>query len=776
MLKLLTDISCAKGLLLAATALTMPTHLFAQGADVASSPADNADDIVVTALRRDQRVQDVPASITAISGATLSKLGAKDFLDFYRAVPSLQITANPVTPGASRISIRGVFAAGESTVGLYYGDTPVTGPSGNLADPGGQVPNLNLFDVARVEVLRGPQGTLYGAGSVGGTIRVIFEQPKVNVTEGHVEAQGSTTQHGGLGGSLRGALNIPVIADILALRVVGFAERTAGYVDNVRFNQKNINTGTASGGRAILAFTPTDNFDLTGTAIYQESHQNDNATWFQLYGKQSYKTDSPIKVPYDDKMRVYTVTSNWILPFVKITGTASHYKWNIVREGDGTVALYPSIIGTAASSPLCKIYNGISENCTTAQLTSYKNYALSTLPASFHAPIREKVDNQELRFASVGKSWLDWTVGVFHEKRADSIDNYLAKVDAATGVLIEPLQSSSYRVIGTDFSQFSQFAELSAHPLTGITVTGGARHFKYTKTVSGQVLQTGIVLGSFAGPQTSVRQSESGWVGKAGISYNLEKDILLYAQWAQGFRPGGANNVPNLAQTLVPYASDSLESYEAGVKTTLLGGMATFNLAAFQIDWSNIQSAAIVLPAFRIITNAGDARIQGIEMEATVRPIIGLQLNTGMSYIPSAKLTSAQTGSGIVTTGQSGLVGDRLPYTAKFTGNFSADYSWEVNSSIMAFVRGDLNYHGKSANEFRPTYVNYETLAGFAELNAKIGMNKGKWGAYLFVNNVTNEIGAVGVQSIVTAAPYQAERIIGTIRPRTFGINLSAGF
>jgi iron complex outermembrane receptor protein len=772
----LTGLAIARRIFLVTTTLTAAAPMVASGQEATPEQAQTSGDIIVTALRRDERLQDAPASITAISGETLTKLGAKDFNDYYRSVPSLQITSNPITPGASRISIRGVYAAGESTAGLYYGDTPVTGPAGNLADPGAQLPNLNLFDVERVEVLRGPQGTLYGAGSVGGTIRVIFAKPNATKFEGHIEAQGSTTEHGGEGGSLRGAINIPIATDVLALRVVGFTERTAGYVDNIRFNTKDINESTASGGRAILAFTPTDNFEVTGTAMYQESHYNNNSTWFQQYGRKSYETDSPINVPYDDKMRLFSATANWTTPFVKLTGTVSHYRWNIVREGDATVGLYPSIVSAGTSSPLCSIYNQLSGPCSADQLANYKSYAFGTLPASYHSPMVLKVDTQEFRIASVAKTWFDWTVGIFHEKRFDTIDSYLAKVDASTGDLLDPLLSNSYRIVSTDFSQFSQFAEVSVRPIEGLTLTGGARHYEFKKEVSGQVIQTGIVIGSFAGPLTGVSQSESGWVGKAAISYKFNDQVLAYAQWAQGFRPGGANNIPTANQSLVTYGSDALDSYEAGLKTTLLGGKATFNIALFQIEWSNMQSVAFVPPAYRIITNSGDSRIRGVEVEATAQPIPGLQFNAGFSYLPTAKLITAQAADGISQTGQNGLVGDRLPYTAKFTSNFSADYSWALTKNLEAFVRADINYHGKSANEFRPTFVNYERLPGFAEVNAKMGIDTERWGAFLFVNNVTGTLGAVAVQSLSTVSPYQAERILGTIRPRSYGINVSAKF
>jgi outer membrane receptor protein involved in Fe transport len=232
-----------------------------------ATPEDQSGDIVVTALRRQSTVQTTPIAISALGEGQLAKLGATTIADIIRQVPGLQLTESD--SGRTRVSIRGVQAAGESTVGLYYGETPLTGPSGTNSDPAGNTPNLNLFDVERVEVLRGPQGTLYGSGSMGGTLRVLFNQPDARKYEGTVEAQATTTQNGGLGYFVKGALNVPIVADKLALRVVGYRERQGGYVDYTLLDRKNTNRATLEGGRVMLGFTPSSAVSITATALLQ---------------------------------------------------------------------------------------------------------------------------------------------------------------------------------------------------------------------------------------------------------------------------------------------------------------------------------------------------------------------------------------------------------------------------------------------------------------------------------------------------------------------------
>jgi iron complex outermembrane recepter protein len=735
-----------------------------------SEPPAQIEEIVVTALKRDTKLQDTPISITALTADSLAKTGATNFNDYYRSVPSLQVTESAA--GQNRLSIRGINLPGESTVGVYYDETPVTGPSGTTSDPGLQTPNINLFDAARVEVLRGPQGTLYGSGSMGGTLKVIFNKPDASRQQVRIETQLATTEEGQASYFLNGAVNLPLITDKLAVRVAGYTKRNGGYVDDIRDGQNNVNRSTTAGGRVMLRYTPIDDLEIIGTALYQRNDFHDNSSWYAQLG--NYNSDQALRQPVNDGINLFNGTLNWSLPFAKLTVASSYYKWDLTRVVDITAPVTASVAFAQPSSALCKAYNSTTSSCTPGQLAAYQTFAFGTLPGGFQAPLTVKSQTHEVRFASPGAGMFDWTTGLFYEDRTDHTDSRIAKGDLATGELLDPLVLEGERLLDTDVKQFAQFGEVSVRPFGGLTVTGGIRHYHYDKTVTGLVLQPSLVLGFFPGPASSVDASADGWVGKANVSYQFTRTVMAYAQWGQGFRPGGANNVPGLNQGLVAYRPDKLDSYELGLKTSFDESRYVLNLAAFQINLSDMQAALNVQPGFRIVTNAGDGRIRGAEAEGSAK-FGGLTLSGGASYIPTAELTSAQAGGAIIVGAQNGQKGDRFPYTAKWSGTAAAEYDWKI-AQLGVFARLDANYRGKQANEFRPSYAFYETLNGFTELNARIGMTHDVWNVSLFVNNVTGTQEPISIQSGLAVPPYQFERQQITPRPRTIGVNVGASF
>ena len=253
-----TALNCGVASIVLTLAAALPAAANAQNAasDNALNGTESAQsgtDIVVTALRRDTTVQTTPMAITALTGETLTNAGVTNIADYAKFVPSLRIQDNG--PGQRRVSLRGVQASGEATVGVYYDDTPVTGSVGVSSDAAGRTADFTLFDVNRIEVLRGPQGTLYGASSMGGAIRVIFNKP-TDEYEGTVEGQAMTTKGGGFGYFVNGMVNVPLVKDVLAARAVLYRRDSDGYIDNTFLNRKNVNDYTATGGRLMLRFTP----------------------------------------------------------------------------------------------------------------------------------------------------------------------------------------------------------------------------------------------------------------------------------------------------------------------------------------------------------------------------------------------------------------------------------------------------------------------------------------------------------------------------------------
>lgn len=756
----------------------MPSPLLAQTAPNDAQPtvdnpasASSPDDIVVTALRRSSTVQTTPIAISAIGSEQLQKLGATTIADIIRQVPGLQLTESD--SGRTRVSIRGIQGAGENTVGLYYGETPLIGPSGTTSDPAGNTPNLNLFDVERVEVLRGPQGTLYGSGSMGGTLRVLFNQPDPSNYEGAVEFQASDTQNGAIGFFAKGALNVPIIADKLALRVVGYSERQGGYIDYTVLDRKNANRATQQGGRAMLGFTPSDAVSITATAIYQKQDIDGTSQYSSVLGP--FLADFQIFQPWHDKLQLYNGVGRFDLGFATLTTSASWYRWDVESTNDNNAA-FASVVSGAKWCPLyTSVALGVpTTTCTAAQRAVYQTYARSKAPFGAYQPRYARNFIQEARLGSNGDGALRYTVGVFHENRFDRVDTLPFAGDPATGGQRDPVDNLGGRDVLTSVKQTAFFGELGYRLLSPLTLTVGLRHYDYTKTVGGEYFGYNFTNGQEPRAYQETSANAKGWVKKFNADLRATRNILVYANAAQGFRPGGANNIPNLPAQYLVYRPDSLWNYELGTKTSWFDRKATLNLAIYRTDWSQVQTSVSTLQQgggnFSFIYNLAGVRVEGVELEGSARPVRYLSLNASFNY-NKARLTSDQVDStGFVTA--PGLSGDILPYVPRTTASAGIEYSPPVTDTLTGLARLDWTYTGPMNTELRPTNAFYREIGNFSIFNARVGVQApGDLAISLFVNNVFNEYGLNRVASATGAPDYYVSS-----RPRTVGINMHKGF
>ncbi|PVM81086.1 TonB-dependent receptor [Caulobacter radicis] len=724
----------------ALAAFATPLGAAAQSATQAAKPApdETVEEIVVTALKRSTTLQTTPMSISAVTGDSLQKIGATGLQDYFRSVPGVNLTQGQL--GQSRVTIRGVQGSGEATTGLYYDETSVTGPSGTTQDPANNAADLNLFDVERVEVLRGPQGTLYGGGSMGGTIRVIYAKPDSSQFGASVEGQASTTKGGSRGSYLKAMGNIPLIEGKLAARIVAYTEDRPGFVDNVRTGAKNVNDSHADGYRAMLGFTPTDDISLVVTKVHQNSSADDLEGWYDRLG--DYKTDSAVKLPLDTEMDMTSVTGKWSSPIGEVTASSAYYKYDMLRTIDFTPQYRP-YIGSA---------NGV----------------IGYQPAYLGAW------NHELRLSSKGEGQLQWTVGGYMELRKDHIDSNTVLTSLTTGQPYSPMQYLQGRYVNTGVKQTAQFGEATWTPpqVEGLSLTVGARHYDYTKTTGSAGTQRNLLTGAAPAPYSEQTAEASGWVYKFNASYKVTSDVMVYATAAEGFRPGGANNVPGLNSALVVYNPDSLWNYEAGVKTTWLGGKVTANAAAYRIDWKDRQTSAITADGlYSFITNAGAARIEGLELEVAARPIHGLTLNGSIGYT-KAELTEDQANANILVDGSTGKKGDRIANVPDWTASASAQYVWPLPvAGLNGLLRADYAYTGEMVSTFRPTYVYFDKFGSFSTVNLRAGVEGEDWGVYAFVTNLTD---AEGIMNKNSNVGYQD--LLYGLTPRTVGVNARRKF
>lgn len=749
--------------LLAASALALVTSSAsrAQEAPAVAAPAEADGEIVVTALKRSTNLQETPISISAITGAAIANSGVQSIADLNASVPSLSFVDGG--PSQRRVVIRGIQAAGEPTVGTYYDETPVTGAIGAANDAGGSTPELRLFDVERVEVLRGPQGTLYGSGSMGGTLRIIYSKPTFE-TEASADVSLSDTRDGGLNYEASGMINLPVVADKIAVRAVGFYRNANGYIDNIALGIDNINDIESYGGRLLVRLKPTEDWTVD-LATYVNRTRTDTNSWTLASGK--YNSDALTRQPVRDDVELYSATSGYDFGGVTLTGVLSYMHRDL-----STVSDVSRFIQSSRTAGRCAALTNGGAACNPTQLASFFGLVDSQSYSALYPQQEMKAWTGELRLSSDGSGPVNWTVGGFYSDRNTKVVNPQVNTDRITGVVIEPQQIATYRLIDDTLKQAAGFGEVSWDVTDRLNLTGGARYFDYKKHIEGQTPQGSILVGARVTPLTTVKSSESGWVFKGNASFKITPDVMLYAEAAQGFRPGGANQVIGLDTALTPYESDSLWNYEVGLKNTLFDRKLFLNVDVFQIDWSDMQiTGRTPNGAFSFITNAGSARVRGVELEATARPADGFSLSGNAAYL-DAKLTENQATTNVSAAG---LKGDRIPYVPKFTAGVAGQYDWAINPNISGFARLDANYVGGSLSDFRPNGTYTRRVKEYAVVNARIGIEHpdGKWGAYLFATNLFN---AVAITRQTSSAIAVGRTLVNSASPRTIGVNLRRDF
>lgn len=742
--------------LLATSILTAPALAHAQASpEPTAAAAPQADavqdngDIVVTALKRSTSLQKTPLAISAVSSETLTSMGISDTSQLSRISPGLVLRESGFS--GSRMTVRNIYAAGESLVGLYYDDIPVLGSAGVNSDAGGTLPAIELFDVQRVEVLRGPQGTLYGSSSMAGTVRLVMSKPDLNKLSATASGQISGVDGGDMGFAEKAMVNVPIIQDKLAIRAVASYKNQPGYIDNITLGRDNVNSQRTLSGRVMLRAKPTDNLtiDLMGMAQNLNGSLN---TYYLASG--SYKANYEALQPLQDKTRMVSGTIAWDLGPVTATLVGSHsyrnfnYSYDITAFFRTYAAAYPSLASAF----------------------------LAQAPAVANSSQVTKTDTFEARLNSNGHGPVQWTAGFFYSNRTGDIASNIVAVDADSGK-VKPITSASLygqRLIEDGLKQVAGYGELTWNLTSRLAVTGGLRYFDYTRRAAGEVTVVDSLVGLSATPYTVYTAKENGFLYKGNVSYQFTPDVMGYATVSSGQRPGGLNQTIGLDASLVTYGADTLWNYEAGIKTQWFGRMLTFNADVFRIDWDNMQtSGTFPNTNFSFITNAGKARSYGVEAETTLRPMRGLEFSASGAYT-DAKLLQNQANQNLVA---SGLKGDAVPYVPKVTAQGSAQYDWTLSSHIGAMVRADVSYSGSSWTVFHHTNAFQQRMPAYTTIGLRAGLNgiDDEWSLAIFVNNLTNSDAVISKASGSIYGGLDHVRAI-SITPRTIGLDLSKHF
>jgi outer membrane receptor protein involved in Fe transport len=683
---------------LSAIALTSPA--LAQEADAEAE--DQGNDIVVTATLRDTSLQDVPFSINAQSGEDLLRANAQTLEDASRNVAGLNI--QNLGPGQSQVSIRGVSAGQvvrdqpgvKEQVGVYLDQSVI---SLSLFTP-----DLDLFDLNRLEALRGPQGTLFGAGSIGGTIRYITNQPRLGRTEGVIEGNINLVDGDDIGGSLRGVINLP-LGDAAALRVVAYATRFGGFIDALREGggvTEDINDGVRYGTRIALTFQPSEALTITPRIVWQKTEYDgfNRQEVFNLYANPNTTTRPRVTFAerqqflllqegFEDETIIADLTANIDLGGAVATLVGSYTNRDILVSRDAS-ALTGSVsvdLGFPAAGVL--------------------------LPSNLRDTTDLETWTGEVRLASDNDSAFQWLIGAFYAT-VDRVyaqrlptPGYDAFTDARFGAGTSaavangfPLQSPYNADIPYDIEQFAVFGEASYTFADVVTLTAGGRYYDFSETR--QFISGGLFSN---GDNNTDRTSSNGFTPRVLLSWQASDNITVNAQASKGFRLGGVNDPLNIplcsggaggvdALTFgnrPSYEDETLWNYELGVRTQ--GRGFTFNAAAFYTDISNLQMTADAGScSSRVVFNVPSAHTQGIEVELSVEPTQGLNLSLSASVLEAEFDSSVTTTAGVVIAGFRD--GNRLPSTPEFTFSAAADYTFPLSAGMDGFVRGSLQHVG----------------------------------------------------------------------------------
>ena len=784
----------AAWLLLGSTMLAS-TPVYAQEA----APDDDAlpGEIIVTATKRSESVQKVPLSIRALGEETLDQQQVSSVDDFAKLLPSVSFQS--FGPGQSQIYFRGVSSGGD---GLHIGPAPATGlyldevPVSTIA---GSV-DLHVYDISRIEALSGPQGTLFGASSLSGTLRLITNKPSTAGFEGGADLQVNKFGKGEFGGSLEGFMNFP-LSDNAALRLVGFYRRDGGYIDNIPGSrtftlddgdpttnltvnnaalvEKDFNDVKTFGGRAALKVDLDDNWTVTPSVIYQNQ-----------------KTSGPFL--YDPRKGDLVVTDfqetrnkdRWFQAALTVEGKIGN--WDMVYSG----GYFERKVNSSADYS----YYSVAYDTYGSYYTNFPKAGGGFLDPSQYVFSGDKYTKQthELRFVSPVENRFRVTAGLFYQRQTDAIEaNYdirgLSTIPTPPNANLVPV-GAAYgdtvfltRIDRKD-RDLAAFAEASFDITETVKLTAGIRGFEAKSSLFGFSGFNRNALAAICLPTTATNRpcdnvdkkyKETGETHKVNLSWQATPEKMLYATYSTGFRPGGNNRRPGI----LPFTSDTLSNYELGWKTSWLDRKLRINGAVFYEEWKDLQFGLVPVGNNGVTNtyNAGDARIYGIEGDFALS-LGSLTLSGSGTYI-DAKLTTDfcqvdATGNIVCVTGVAPAApkGTRLPVQPKFKGSLTARYEFPI-SSYDAFVQSSLSYQGGTRTFLTDAdFAAVGATRGFSTFDFSAGTSFGDWTVEAFIQNAFDKRGQLGLNtacSTTICGPYSRAY---TTKPQLFGLKLGTKF
>lgn len=702
--------------------------------------------VTVTATKRAESILDVPQSIQAIGGEDLNDLAITNVEDVVSLVPNLNL--EPDRKYGGQFNIRGFGDQGRafasfSTVGIYVDETPLTDGFANL--------DSALYDLERVEVLRGPQGTLYGEGSLAGTVRLITNKPEFDTFSGEAMARAETTEDGEPSYRVGGFVNLPIAENSAALRLTASYDDQGGFMDAGPFPTgapitEDVNDRKSTYLRAALKLKPSENLTLTPSYVYQRNKAAagpiDSIALPELQGY-SNGPDS-----FQDDLSIFALEAEYDFGNMILTSSSSYYD-----------RAFDSIDDDLQANTLLSLF-------------------IAPTPFTTQTFTRDtETFTQELRLTSTGDGPFSWIVGGFYRNK-----------DLKEDVLI--LSDLLQTVAGDDrtflldnqasFEQYAVFGEASYQLTDKFSVTGGLRWFDETADSS---LNFGVfdfgVFGFVQNPNITPTLSEDDVLFKAAATYEASDDLTFYALYSEGYRPGGVNDrVVDIGGTLTPaeltalstYAQDETKNYEIGLKSVLFNGKVNLNLTAFFIDWTGTQVAAEPIPGVNVVVNASGAESTGIEFDAIAQVTNELQIGGSLGLSNAEISSQTASAAGIIPEGAS------LPQAPEYSGSIFAEYVTPISGSLDGRFRLDARYTDDRVNRVDVVGLPGTPLDSYSTVNALIGLEAQDWSLNLYANNLTNEVAEL--DGILFDDGSLGNIVAGYVRnrPRTVGVQLQKQF
>jgi iron complex outermembrane receptor protein len=770
--------------LTSATALGLVAALSSVPARTHAASSDVLEEIVVTAEKRASTVQKTPISITAVTGQEMRDHGLITVNDVIAQVPGVASVATE--PTQTVFIIRGLSSGGgeSPTVGFYLNDTPLSPPA--QSENGKYEIDPNLYDLARVEVLRGPQGTLYGAGSMGGTIKLVTNPPDPSGIYGSAETVVSGTDGGGINYGQNAMLNLPLWSDRAALRLVGSGSHTSGWIDrdvvadfplpsnpvtgfygSVRGNvaaapvtktYSNVNDEDMTGGRATLLIKPTDDLTITPAVFYQRITTGGADTFDAPPGNLVHYQPFDVAEPLSDNFTVSSLDVQYGFQAAQLTSATAYWTRKFSYTQDASESTQ-SVLGVPEFSAANELGVG---------------------PASARDDGSLRQFSQELRLTSQGDGALQWLVGGYYG-HYHFVNHDQSEIPGLATLFGGALGSSNFFDIISpfDIKQKAAFGNVSYALTSQLKLTVGLRHFSYDSTV--QSTNSGVAVGSLTPVVQSGTASASGNNPMFNLAYSPTADLMLYATAAKGFREGGANYpVPTtgqvgavclqglaaLGRTTSPlqYGPDSVWSYELGEKSSWFDHRLVLDASAYYLRWSKVQQPINLSCGYGFTDNTADAAVKGGEMEAAVKLTSNIDLHQSVGYTHAA-FTDNSPGAGIVA-------GEPLLLVPKWTVSTSLDYRHSLPMAGQSMLATLTNSYVSSMYDFifAPAEVPSHDL-----VNGRVGWLAGKMSLALFANNLFNRHFTLANASNISASIPSYTREASN-QPLTVGLDFNVNF